>query len=75
MNIDLTNLIDECVQVEYKQEVCDGLFKTISGFSNSDGGCILLGVKDGTKNIVVIYNFLVFDRICHIWWWCRWNWF
>ena len=54
MNIDLANLIDECVQVEYKQEVCDGLFKTISAFSNSDGGCILLGIEDGTKNIVGI---------------------
>lgn len=54
MNKDLENLLDECNVIEYKQEVSEGLFKSISAFSNTDGGCIILGVEDETKNIVGI---------------------
>lgn len=54
MNKNLENLLDECNVIEYKQEVSEGLFKSISAFSNTDGGCIILGVEDETKNIVGI---------------------
>lgn len=54
MNKDLENLLDECNVIEYKQEVSEGLFKSISAFSNTNGGCIILGVEDETKNIVGI---------------------
>ena len=36
MNKDLENLLDECNVIEYKQEVSEGLFKSISAFSNTD---------------------------------------
>ena len=38
--------LNECETLEFKEGVCDNFFKSISAFSNSEGGCILLGVKD-----------------------------
>ncbi|MBR1754712.1 putative DNA binding domain-containing protein [bacterium] len=53
MDIDLKNLTDECNTVEYKQAETDTLYKTVSAFANTDGGCIILGVTDD-KEIVGI---------------------
>ena len=50
----LSELTSECHNIEYKEVENEGLYKTISGFSNTDGGCIILGVEDTTKNIVGI---------------------
>lgn len=32
--------------VEFKQILCDGVFKTMCAFRNTDGGVILIGVND-----------------------------
>lgn len=45
MNKDLENLLDECNVIEYKQEVSEGLFKSISAFSNTDGVALFLVLK------------------------------
>lgn len=52
MDMILENLIDECHIVEYKAKVTNRLFESISAMSNTDGGCIILGVEDETKKIV-----------------------
>ena len=46
----LENLLDECNIIEYKERVSEGLYKSISALSNTDGGCILIGVDDN-KNV------------------------
>ena len=46
----LENLLDECNIFEYKERVSEGLYKSISALSNTDGGCILIGVDDN-KNV------------------------
>ena len=51
MAIDLENLLDENTECEYKEKESEGLYKTISAFSNTNGGCIIVGVDDD-KNIV-----------------------
>ena len=50
----LSELTSECHNIDYKEVENEGLYKTISGYSNTDGGCIILGVEDTTKNIVGI---------------------
>ena len=54
MNEELIKLIEECNVVEFKSEDCDGIYNTISAFSNTNGGCIIVGVEDKTKNIIGI---------------------
>lgn len=51
MSNDLNILLDECNVIEYKQDISEGLFKSISAFSNTEGGSIILGVEDDTKNV------------------------
>lgn len=45
MTVDLMQL-NECNTIEFKEKVNDNFFKSLSAFANTDGGCILLGVKD-----------------------------
>lgn len=45
MPIDLISF-NECNTIEFKEKVNDNFFKSLSAFANTDGGCILLGVKD-----------------------------
>ena len=52
MSNDLKKLIDECNVVEYKKEENDNLYKTISAFANTNGGCVFLGIHDKTKEII-----------------------
>ena len=52
MIIDFKNLPDESNIIEYKENTSDGVYKTVSAMSNTDGGCIIIGVQDNTKNIV-----------------------
>ncbi len=40
------NDLNECETIEFKEKVCSGLFESLSAFANTNGGCILLGVKD-----------------------------
>lgn len=54
MDMTLENLIDECDIIEYKSKVCSRLFESISAMSNTDGGCIILGVEDKTKKVIGI---------------------
>ena len=51
MAIYLENLLDENTECEYKEKESEGLYKTVSAFSNTNGGCIIVGVNDD-KNIV-----------------------
>ena len=51
MNEELIKLINECNVVEFKVAECDGLYNTISAFANTNGGCIIVGVEDKTKEI------------------------
>ena len=46
----LEKLLDECNIIEYKEEISESLFKSISALSNTEGGCILIGIDDD-KNI------------------------
>ena len=46
MEIDLTTLTDENTECEYKEKESEGLYKTISAFSNTNGGCIIIGIND-----------------------------
>lgn len=39
-------LLNECNTIEFKEKVNENFFKTLSAFANTDGGCILLGVRD-----------------------------
>ena len=41
MTADLKTLIDENTECEYKEKESEGLYKTISAFSNTNGGCIV----------------------------------
>ena len=52
MIIDFKNLPDESNIIEYKENISDGVYKTVSAMSNTDGGCIIIGVQDNTKNTV-----------------------
>lgn len=45
MTINLSE-INENNTIEFKEKVNDNFFKSLSAFANTDGGCILLGVKD-----------------------------
>lgn len=45
MSIDLST-INENDTTEFKERVNENFFKSLSAFANTDGGCILLGVKD-----------------------------
>lgn len=45
MPINLISL-NECNTIEFKEKVNDNFFKSLSAFANTDGGCILLGVRD-----------------------------
>ena len=38
--------INENNTMEFKEKVNDNFFKSLSAFANTDGGCILLGVRD-----------------------------
>ncbi len=38
--------LNECNTIEFKEKVNGNFFKTLSAFANTDGGCILLGVRD-----------------------------
>lgn len=38
--------LNECNTIEFKEKVNDNFFKSLSAFANTDGGCILLGVRD-----------------------------
>lgn len=60
MPIDLISL-NECNTIEFKEKVNDNFFKSLSAFANTDGGCILLGVKDD-KSIesFINHNFQLF---------------
>ena len=40
------NLTDENTECEYKEKESEGLYKTISAFSNTNGGCIIVGIND-----------------------------
>ena len=52
MNIELKQLINECNIVEFKSEENENLYKSVSAFSNTNGGCIIVGVEDKTKEII-----------------------
>lgn len=39
-------LLNECNTIEFKEKVNENFFKTLSAFANTDGGCILLGIRD-----------------------------
>ena len=54
MNIELKQLINECNIVEFKSEENENLYKSVSAFSNTNGGCIIVGVEDKTKKVVGI---------------------
>lgn len=43
--MDISSL-NECNTIEFKEKVNDNFFKSLSAFANTDGGCILLGVRD-----------------------------
>lgn len=45
MTIDLLSY-EENNTTEFKEKVTDNFFKSLSAFANTEGGCILLGVKD-----------------------------
>lgn len=45
MTIDLLSYNENCT-TEFKEKVNDNFFKSLSAFANTDGGCILLGVRD-----------------------------
>lgn len=45
MVIDLSK-INENNKIEFKERVNENFFKSLSAFANTDGGCILLGIKD-----------------------------
>lgn len=51
MNEELIKLTEECNVVDFKVSECDGLYNTISAFANTNGGCIIVGVEDKTKEI------------------------
>ena len=51
MNEELIKLIEECNVVDFKVSECDGLYNTISAFANTNGGCVIVGVEDKTKEI------------------------
>jgi predicted HTH transcriptional regulator len=36
----------ECKRIEFKQMPCEGVYKTICAFLNTDGGSLLIGVDD-----------------------------
>lgn len=57
----LKQLIDEGQEIEYKQDVADkdsnkgkNFYRTVSAFSNTNGGYIFLGIEDKTKQLVGI---------------------
>lgn len=45
MAVDLSE-INESNKIEFKEQVNENFFKSLSAFANTDGGCIYLGVKD-----------------------------
>jgi len=50
----IKELEKECQEIEYKIKETDEMYKTVSAFANTDGGCLVLGVEDKTQNIVGI---------------------
>lgn len=50
----MTELFNESNIIEYKENISESLYKSISAFSNTDGGCIFVGIEDNTKNIIGI---------------------
>jgi len=51
LTLDLTK--DESITLEYKEKVVDRVFETLSAFSNTNGGSLILGVTDN-KEVVGI---------------------
>lgn len=39
----------ECNRIEFKQMPCEGMYKTICAFLNTEGGNLLVGVDDNGK--------------------------
>jgi len=52
METSLNKLVAECSTVEYKEKDNESLYETISAFSNTNGGCIIVGIQDKTKEVV-----------------------
>lgn len=60
MNLNLNDLLkqEEGKQLEFKRDLSSpsNIIQTVVAFANTAGGCILIGIEDGTKNVIGIKN-------------------